>query len=294
MDIFTTVVGIVAPVFLLALVGFTWVRLGFEYRLQFVTRLATGLAVPCLVFTALMKTTIEAEALREVMVATFAAYGALALLAFAALWALRLDMRTYLAPIVSGNTGNLGLPLCLFAFGEAGFGYAVVVFAITSILAFTVGVWIVSGGGSLSKAFREPLVWATLGGMLFMIMGWHTPFALTRALDLIAQMAIPMMLITLGVAVARLHVTQLGRAIFMSLFKIGLCLLVALGAGWFFDLAPLPAAILVVQFSMPFAVTSYLLAEKYGADAESVAALVVVSTLLTVPISTIVLSFVIL
>jgi predicted permease len=268
------------------------VRLGFEYRLQFVTRLATGLAVPCLVFTALMKTTIDADALREVMIATFAAYVVLAVLAFVALRVTGQDMRTYLAPIVSGNTGNLGLPLCLFAFGETGFAYAVVVFAITSILAFTVGVWIVSGGGSVRKAFREPLVWATLGGMLFMVMGWQTPFALTRALDLIGQMAIPMMLITLGVAVARLQVTQLGRAIFMSIFKIGLCITVAVGAGWAFNLAPLPSAILIVQFSMPFAVTSYLLAEKYGADAQSVAAAVVVSTLLTVPISTIVLSLV--
>ena len=49
-------------------------------------------------------------------------------------------------PLISGNTGNLGLPLCLFAFGDAGFGYAIIVFAVTSILAFTIGIWVVSGG----------------------------------------------------------------------------------------------------------------------------------------------------
>ena len=54
-------------------------------------------------------------------------------------------------PLISGNTGNLGLPLCLFAFGDAGFGYAIIVFAVTSILAFTIGIWVVSGEVHPSK-----------------------------------------------------------------------------------------------------------------------------------------------
>ena len=51
-----TVLEIVAPVFLLAATGFGWRKLGLEYPVEFVTRLAMTIAVPCLIFTALMQT----------------------------------------------------------------------------------------------------------------------------------------------------------------------------------------------------------------------------------------------
>ncbi len=37
MNIVLTVLEIVAPVFLLAAIGFAWVKMGFEYRVEFVT-----------------------------------------------------------------------------------------------------------------------------------------------------------------------------------------------------------------------------------------------------------------
>ncbi|TCP61595.1 hypothetical protein EV663_10446 [Rhodovulum bhavnagarense] len=293
MNLVLTVLEIVAPVFLLAGIGFTWVKLGLEYRVQFVTRLAMSLAVPCLIFTALMKTEIEPQALSTLSLAAALSYGAVAILSLAVVVLARLDRRTYLAPIVFGNTGNMGLPLALFAFGEAGLGYAVVVFAVMAIFSFTFGVWLVSGGGSPGKALREPLVGATLLGGLFLWQGWQTPPFLTNTLDLIGQMAIPLMLLTLGVAIARLHPGHLPRALWLSAVKLVLCLGVAVGVGVWFALPPVPFAVLVLQISTPVAVTSYLLAEKYGADAEAVAGLVVVSTLISVLALPVTLAFLI-
>ena len=212
MNLALTVLEITAPVFLLAAVGFIWVRLGFEYRVQFVTRLAMTLSVPCLIFTALMQTEIDPQSLTTLSLASVAAYGAITVLFFCLTLLAGLDRRTYLAPLIMGNTGNLGLPLALFAFGETGLGFAVVVFAIMAVYSFTFGVWLVSGGGSLVKVVQEPIVGATLLGALFLWQGWQTPTFLTNALELIGQMAIPLMLITLGVAVARLHPARLPRA----------------------------------------------------------------------------------
>ena len=288
--IFLTVLEIVAPVFILAGIGFTWVKIGLEYRVEFVTRFAMMMAVPCLIFTALMKTEIEPVALSELMLAGIATYAAVCVLAFIFTRVFQLDIRTYLMPLISGNTGNLGLPLCLFAFGEAGFGYAVVVFAITNILAFTLGVWVVAGGGSYKRLFQEPLVAGTFLGLLFMWQGWETPRFLTNALELIGQMAIPMMLITLGVAVARLRSGQMSRAIWISLSKVAIGAGSAAMVGLAFGLPHEALAVLVLQLSMPVAVTSYLLAEKYGADADAVAGLVVVSTLMTIGITPVILT----
>lgn len=277
-----TVLEIVAPVFLLAAIGFTWVKAGFEYRVEFITRLAMTLAVPCLIFTALMKTTIDPTALSRVSIAAVCAYAAVTVVMWGGVALLKLDRATFLAPLIFGNTGNLGLPLALFAFGDEGLGYAVVIFAVMAILAFTVGIWLVSGGGSPMKALKEPMVPATLLGALFLWQGWHTPRFLTNTLELVGQLAIPLMLITLGVAVARLTPKGLGKAIWLSVIKAAICTGVAVAVGVALHLPHIALAVLTLQVATPVAVTSYLLAEKYKADSDAVAGLVVVSTLLSV------------
>ena len=278
----STVIEIVAPVFLLAAVGFVWVRMGLEYRVEFVTRLAMTLSVPCLIFVALMEAEIDPAALTALTLASLAAYAAVIAVTWAMVALLRLDRRTWLAPLAFGNTGNLGLPLALFAFGQEGLSLAVVVFAVMAILSFTVGVWFVSGGGNPAAVLREPMVAATILGALFLWFGWSTPRFLTETLRLAGQMAIPMMLITLGVAVARLRPEALARPVLLSLAKLAVCVAAAWFVGRWFDLGSTAFAVLVLQVATPVAVTSYLLAEKYGADAGAVASLVVVSTLLSV------------
>ncbi len=282
MNLALTVLEIVAPVFLLAAIGFVWVKVGLEYRIQFVTRLAMTMGVPCLIFVSLMQTQIDPAALTALSAATVMAYGGVTLACLLLVHVLRLERRTYAAPLIFGNTGNLGLPLALFAFGEVGFSYAIIVFAIMAIWSFTYGISLVAGSGALTKVLREPLVWATLLGGVFMVQGWETPTALTNTLELIGQMAIPLMLITLGVAVARLSPKGLARAAVLSALKLGICAGIAWLVGRQFQLEPVAFGVLVLQVATPVAVTSYMLAEKYGAAAEDVAGLVVASTLMSV------------
>lgn len=281
MNLALTVLDITAPVFILAAVGFGWVKFGFEYRVEFVTRLAMTLSVPCLIFVALMTADIDPQALGALSLASFTAYGLVSLIFLGIIKLRKLDISTYLAPLVFGNTGNLGLPLAMFAFGEEGLSYAIVVFAVMAILSFTIGVWVVAGGGSLLRVVKEPVVAATFLGALFLWQGWQTPTFLTNTLQLIGQMAIPIMLITLGVAIARLETRDMGRAVWLSSAKILVCVGAAYLATRWFDLGPIPSAVLIVQVATPVAVTSYLLAEKYGHDAQPVAGLVVASTLLS-------------
>ncbi|MEL7396639.1 MAG: AEC family transporter [Pseudomonadota bacterium] len=292
MIIALTVLEIVAPVFLLAFVGFTWVKLGFEYRVEFVTRLGMSLATPCLVFVALMQSEIEPSSLGALSLAGFAAYALVAVLMWGLVQIGRLDRQTFLAPLIFSNTGNLGLPLALFAYGDVGLGYAVVVFGISAVIQFTFGIWLVSGGGSPWRMIQEPLVPATLLGALFLIMDWETPQFLTNALDLIGQMAIPIMLITLGVAVARLSIGSFAQPVLLAALKVVISAGSATAVGLWFGLEPVAFGVLVLQVATPVAVTSYMLAEKYGADANAVAGLVVVSTLMSVLTLPVILAFV--
>ena len=171
MNLALTVLEIVAPVFLLAGLGFAWVKLGFEYRIQFVTRLAMTLAVPCLLFTALMQSQIEPAALTTLSFAALAGYILLTIAAWAMVQITGLEQRSTLPAMIIGNTGNLGLPLALFASGDQGLSYALVIFAISGIYGFTFGVWVVSGGGSLIRLIKEPMVAATILGAIFLWQG---------------------------------------------------------------------------------------------------------------------------
>jgi len=288
-----TVAQIVAPVFILAGIGFVWVKAGQEYPMRFITRLVMTLAIPCLIFGALMDTEIDPQALTAVSLAAVAAYAAVIAAFYLVAFVLRLDRRTYLAPLIFGNTGNLGLPLALFVFGEEGLGFAVVIFAIMAMISFTYGIWLVSGGGNPLKSLKEPVVVGTALGALFLWRDWQTPVWITNTIDLIAQVAIPLMLITLGVAVARLQPGDLGRAFWLSLLKAALCAAIGVGAGWAFGLSGTAFAVLILQLITPIAVTNYLLAERFGADSTSVAGLVVASTLLSVIYLPVALAFLI-
>ena len=282
MNLVLTVLQVVTPVFALAAIGFGWVRAGYAYDIAFVTRLTMTLSVPCLIFVALMETEADPVALATLLAASVVSYGIVGAVFAGVVAVTGLERRTFLAPLIFGNTGNVGLPLALFAFGREGLGLAVVVFAVMAVGSFTIGIRLVAGAGSMNRVLREPMVGATLAGALFLWAGWTTPPAITETLRLTGQMAIPLMLLTLGVAIARLQTRGIGRAIALSALKAGVCVSVAAGVGLAFALPPVAFAVLVLQIATPVAVTSYMLAEKYGADAQSVAALVVASTVMAV------------
>ena len=293
MNLVLNVFQISAPVFLLTAIGFVWVKLDIEYRVEFVTRLAMTLSLPCLIFVSLMNTQISPEILRAVSLAAIISYALVTLASFILVKVLKLNVSTFLAPLIFGNTGNLGLPLAFFAFGTEGLSYAVVIFAIMATYNFTFGVWVISGGGSIVKATKEPLVWGTILGLIFLINNWKTPLFLTSTLELIGQMAIPLMLITLGVAIARLRLINISRALVITLTKFFICLVLSIIVGRYFQLEHIPFSVLLLQLTTPVAVTSYLLATKYDNGSDDIAGLVIISTLISAIYIPIILFFII-
>jgi predicted permease len=276
---FLQILEIVTPVFALCAVGYCWKRFGGPFDIPFVTRLVFVIAVPALIFSVLSRIEVDPRAFRDLALASLALYGLITLVAAPLIWASGLDRRAYLAPFVFGNTGNVGLPIALFAFGEQGLAYAMVVFAVMAGLSFTIGVAMVAGRGSPFEAFKQPIFYAAILGIVFAMNGWRLPDAAQATLELAGQMMIPMMLITLGVAIAQLDVRDFGRAVWISLAKATVCAGAAIAVLLWFDLPRVAAGALVIQAMTPVAVTNYLLAARYDADPNAVAGLVVVSTL---------------
>jgi predicted permease len=285
------IAAITLPVFVLAAIGFIWVKRGFEYDFAFITRLVLQVGTPCLVFSTLVKTEIDAGAFQAIALAAVSLYAGLGVLAFILLRLLSLPLQTWLSPFVFSNSGNVGLPLCLFAYGEEGLAYGIAIFSTMVVCNFTVGVWIVSGKPAPWEAFRQPMVYGALIGALFLSKGWEVPVWALNTFTLAGQFVIPLMLITLGASIAGLPRQAPWGVIGLSLTKYALSGAVAFGAASVFGLTGAAFGVFLLQALTPVPVTSYLLAQRFDAGAADVARFVMISTLLAVPLIPVVLRF---
>lgn len=269
-----------APVYLCAAVGFLWARLGRAFDTVLVTDLIMGVGAPCLVFSSLVSYEIQFAEAVEMIAATTVAIACMAGVSAIVLGVARIPLNTFLAPLTFGNTGNMGIPLCYFAFGEAGLSLAICVFAVTSVLHFTVGQAIWSGRAGWGDVVKTPLVWAVVLALIMMATGWGVSSWLTRTTSLLGSFTVPLMQLTLGVSLARLGVVRPGRSLALALVKLFVGISVGLGVAGLFDLEGVAAGVLILSCAMPAAVFNYMFAVRYERSPGDVASLVVVSTLL--------------
>lgn len=277
MAIFNTV----APVTVCALVGYLWAHRGLAYETAFVTRLVTYVGFPCLIFKTLVTVELDAAALVRMGGLALLTTAVFAALGVPILKLLRLELRAFLPSLTFANTGNLGLSLCLLAFGEPGLALAIGYFVISSILVFVAGPAIASGQFAASAMLKVPMIWATLAASVVMALDWELPRWLFNSLNLLGGFAIPLMLMTLGVSLADLRVRNLRLGLVLSLVRLSM----GFGVGWItavlFGLEGVARGVVIVECAMPVAVFNYVYAQMYATRPTEVAGLVMVSTLLS-------------
>lgn len=273
-EVFATI----APVFGVAAAGFFWARRGRPFDRASTTALNMDLAAPCLVFSRLVSLSIDPAAMVTMALAACAALVIFALLGALLLAATGLPRNTYLSPLIFANTGNMGLPVCLFAFGDAGLPLAIAYFAVTAVANFTAGPPIWSGHFRLGELLRTPLVWAVILAVAALTFEARIPGWLLRTVHLLGDISIPLMLLSLGVSMAELRVARFGRALAFALLRLLLGLVVGASLGRAFGFEGAAYGVFVLQSVMPSAVFNHLFAERYGRSPGEVAGIVVVST----------------
>ena len=281
------ILAIVAPVYICCGVGYVWAWLGRPFDTALFTDLIMRVGAPCLVFSSLVSYEIQFDQASEMILATFVATAVMAGLAAMVLRLARLPLNTFLAPMTFGNTGNMGIPLCYFAFGETGLALAICVFATTTVLHFTFGQVIWSSRVSWLEVAKTPLVWSA--GLALVVMAWgvDVPAWLNRTTSLLGGFTVPLMQLTLGVSLARLGIVRFGRSAGLALLKLVVGITAGCAAVWLFELEGLSAGVLILGSAMPVAVFNYMFAERYERSPGEVAGVVVVSTLLallTIPL----------
>lgn len=272
---------IVAPVLLVALVGFIWARSGAKFDTGMITSLVMMLGTPCLVVDTFVRVQPSPAAFAEMLAAGVSLFVGYAVVALVVLKLAGLPIRDYQGALMFPNMGNMGLPLSLFAFGDQGLALAIVLFALSAIGNFTIGTSIAAGTMDPRALARMPIIYAVALSLVIIITGLHLPEWFENALHLVAGIPVPLMLVALGVSLSRLKARSLPKALFLSLVRLiggfGIGLLVC----WIFDLQDPARGVVMLQSCMPTAVFNYLFAERYGRDAPGVAGVVLISTLLS-------------
>jgi malate permease and related proteins len=279
----------ILPIFVVAAVGFLLARrLGASVKT--LSTVAFNSLSPCLVFYQLVTTRVAGS--QSVRVAAFCVLLTVSLGIAARLTSmpLRLDRATlssFLLVAMFSNSGNYALPVVLFAFGKEALAFASVYFVTSAILIYTAGILVAGSGRSsirtaLVRLFKVPAVYAVAAAVVVLATGATVPAAIMRPIGLLADAAIPIMLLVLGMQFERAtvpkHPAAVAAAVVLSLV-VAPIIAFGIAAALGLDGAARQAAI--VEASMPAAVITTVLALEFDLDASFATNVVFFTTLLS-------------
>ena len=274
------ILNIIAPVFVVAGIGFFLEYRGIGFQSESLSRLAMMIGTPSLVFSTLTSTTLPDDSLLRIVLISVTAVLVGGALASAALLVLRLPVRTFVSSLALPNAGNAGLPLVFFAFAEPGLTIGAAFFFMIALVQYTIVPAIVSGDPGLRKLLREPLVWAVVAVVLFRVTDVPIPRVVADTTALLGGIMIPIMLILLGGALSRLKIGDIRTSVLLAFVRLVIGVATGLFMVTLFQLEGVEAGAIFLLCSMPSALITYVIAQHYGRSPERVAGHVVSSTVL--------------
>ncbi|MES9972134.1 MAG: AEC family transporter [Candidatus Thiodiazotropha sp.] len=287
MVLFQQILQVTLPVFGIAAIGYLYGRLCGSDILS-VNRINMQLFVPALLFYVLSEKIPDSDEWKTIAWGAFLIVIISGLISWPLTRLLKIRPRVLLPSMMFNNSGNLGIPLTALAFGDAMLPLAVVAFVVTTSLHFSMGIWLVSGRIHPYELLRNPVFLATLAGVCAYAFDWHMPRILLPGLVMLSEVAIPLMLVSLGVRLIHIELRYWREGVAGAL----LCPLTGLTGAWLAILWLQPntqsADVLLLYSILPPAVINYLLAEIYQQAPQKVAAIVAfgnLASLATIPIA---------
>lgn len=278
---------IIFPLFAIAGAGYAYGRWR-RPNMTFANQLNMDVFVPALVFHVLSGRSFDPQGYTLLALAVALLIVAVGAVLTPVALALRIEPRTLIPPMMFKNTGNMGLPLAVFAFGDAALPAAVVIFVISSTLHFTLGTYVMNRRAGVLWIFRVPVIQATLVGLVFSLTGWTLPQALATPIEMLSRVSIPLLLFSLGVRLTDIDL----RDWRIGVVGAALCPIAGLAAAalllWLLPLPQMQAQQLIIYGALPPAVLNYILAESYRREPRRVASVVLLgnlASLISIPLA---------
>ena len=290
MEIYIKLFEVLFPVFFVVAVGYYIGKKDPKINTKFITNFAANVGTPALILYALNIKNISFD-----IFSNYFWYYLLAITGFFFVGIIFLlilktkDIIRELPPFVLPNTGNMGLPICLFAYGSDGLGIAAAISSLIILFHFTLGVFLADRKFNFEVILKSPPFYTIIISVLLLYYEIQLPVFIENTSFLLMYATIFLILMSLGIALTRLKIFSFSKALISSLGRLILGPIIGLSIIYYYELDGFAAGVLLIQCSMPSAILNYLLGSIYSPKkiVDNIASMIVVSTLLsfiTIPI----------
>jgi len=289
MEIYLKLFEVIFPVFFVVGIGYYLGKKNPKLDTTFITNFGANIGSPAIVFYSVTTTGLTFDLFKS-----YFAYYLLAIIGFSIigiifLFILKKDIAMELPPFILPNTGNMGLPICLFAYGSQGLGVAGAISSLIILFHFTLGVFLASKKFTFDVIVKSPSFYAVIISILFLYFNIEVPNFLINTTELLTYATIFLILMSLGIALTRLKVFSFNKALISSIARVFIGPIIGFYIIKYFNLSGYAAGVLLIQCAMPSAVLTYLVGSIYSPKqvVDNIASMIVVSTILsfiTIPI----------
>jgi malate permease and related proteins len=290
MDIYIKLFEVLFPVFFVVGIGYYLGKNNPKVDTSFITNFAANIGTPGMIIYSLTSTNISFNIFKDYFLYYLVAIILFTFIGVVFLFFLKTkDIIRELPPFIMPNTGNMGLPICLFAYGSQGLGVAASISAIIILSHFTLGIFLADRKFNINVILKNPPFYAIIISIILLYFKVEIPTFVENTTFLLMYATIFLILMSLGISLTRFKVFSFKKAFISSIARVILGPLVGFLLIKYFNLEGFAAGVLLIQCSMPSAVLNYLVASIYSPKkiVDSVASTIVVSTLMsfmTIPI----------
>jgi predicted permease len=290
MLIYLKLFEVLFPVFFVVGIGYYLGKKNPKIDTAFITNFAANVGTPSMILYALNPINISFDVFKY-----YFGYYVIAIIGFILIGIICLfiqntkDIVRELPPLIMPNTGNMGLPICLFAYGSQGLGVSASISALIILCHFTLGVFLAARKFSIDVIIKSPPFYAIIVAVILLYYDFHLPVFIENTTFLLMYATIFLILMSLGIALTRFKVFSFKKALICSIGRVIVGPIIGFLLIKYFKLTGFAAGVLLIQCSMPSAVLNYLVASIYSPKKiiDSVASTIVVSTVMsffTIPI----------
>jgi len=283
MSLLINLFDVLFPVFLSIAIGFWYGKKNSSFNINFITNFAGNIGLPCIIFYSLTISNIDFNLFLKFSLLTFYYVLFFSIIGIIILKLLNKDIVRLLPPLILPNTGNMGMPLCLFAFGTKGLAIATSITSTILILHFSIGILLASRKFSILPLIKCVPVYALLFSLIFVYFKIPAPKFLENATFLIGYSTIFLVLVSLGFTLSKLKVFSLKETLIYSLTRVIIGPIVGLLFVKYFKLTGIEAGVMFIQSAMPSAILNFLVGKIYSPTkiSNNIASTVALSTFLS-------------
>ena len=289
MELYLKLIDVIAPVFFVIGIGYYLGKKNPEINTDFITTFAGNVGTPAMIFYTITTTGVTLSVFTEYFIYSLIVIGGFSIVGIIFLLLLKKDFISELPPLILPNTGNMGIPICLFAYGTAGLGVASAIASVIILLHFTIGVLLAKKNFSFEILIKNMPIYGIIVSVIFLYFEWDVPGYLENTTFLLTYATIFLVLMSLGIALSRLKVVSWTHASILGAVRVIIGPLIGFGLIKFLNLNGFAAGVLLIQSCMPSAVLTYLVGSMYSERkvVDSVASVIVTSTVMsfiTIPV----------